>query len=181
MRREAIVTWWIGADVGDAALLEVVERGLARELALPVIRHHEHARPDHTFDPRRGQHSSTAILRWLVERVPVRARKVLAITDVDLFIPVLTFVYGEAQLNGATAVVSTARLGAGQPQLFVPRLIKTCVHEIGHTFGLVHCDDGRCVMRRSTSVAGVDAKSASFCPDCRVRFREAVAFEEIES
>jgi archaemetzincin len=181
MRREAIVTWWIGADVGDAALLETVERGLARELALPVVGHHEHARPEHTFDPRRGQHSSTGILRWLVERVPPRARKVIAITDVDLFIPVLTFVYGEAQLNGTAAVVSTARLGTGEPRLFVPRLIKTCVHEVGHTFGLVHCDDGRCVMRRSTSVAGVDTKSASFCPDCRVRFREAVALEEIES
>ena len=57
----------------------------------------------------------------------------------------------------------------------------TWVHELGHTFGLVHCDDGRCVMRRSTNLAGVDTKSAAFCPDCRVRLREALVLTENDS
>jgi archaemetzincin len=178
MHRDAVVLWWVGAEEGEASLLGAVEHGVLRELGLPVRRHRGHERPAHTFDPRRGQHASAVILRWLLERRPPEARKVLAITDVDLFIPVLTFVYGEALLNGPAAVVSTARLGAGAPGLLVPRLVKTCVHELGHTFGLVHCDDGRCVMRRSTSMAHVDGKLASFCPDCRVRYREAVALQE---
>ena len=72
----------------------------------------------------------------------------------------------------------TARLGEGQPALLAPRLLKTCVHELGHCFGLVHCDDGRCVMRRSTNLAGVDMKSAAFCADCRVRLREALVLLE---
>jgi archaemetzincin len=181
MRRDAIVLWWIGADRADDALLDRVAEGMVRELELPVVRHREAGRPEHSFDPGRGQHSSTAILRWLVERVPPRARKVLALTDVDLFIPVLTFVYGEAQLNGVAAVVSTARLGANDPRQFVPRLVKTCIHEVGHTFGLVHCDGPRCVMRRSTNVGGLDVKAAAFCPDCRVRYRESLALEEIVS
>jgi archaemetzincin len=181
MAREAIVMWWLGVDAGSEALLDPVERGLAREFGLPVLRHRSHARPEQTFDPRRGQHSSTAMLRWLVAQVPEAARKLVAVTDVDLFIPVLTFVYGEALLNGAAAVVSTARLGGDEPRLLAPRLLKTCVHELGHTFGLVHCDDQRCVMRRSTNVAGVDAKSAAFCPDCRVRLREALALPENDS
>jgi archaemetzincin len=181
MRRDAIALWWIGADRGDDALLDRVAEGMVRELEVPVLRHRESARPEHSFDPARGQHSSTTILRWLVERVPPRARKVLALTDVDLFIPVLTFVYGEAQLNGVAAVVSTARLGASEPRLFLPRLVKTCVHEVGHTFGLVHCDRPRCVMRRSTNVGGLDIKAAAFCGDCRVRYRESLVLEEIAS
>ncbi len=178
MTREALALWWLGADEGDEALLDPVERGLAREFGLPVLRYRGAGRPEHTFDPRRGQHSSSAMLRWLVDRVPPSARKLVAVTDVDLFIPVLTFVYGEALLSGATAVVSTARLGEGQPAQLGPRLLKTCVHELGHCFGLVHCDDGRCVMRRSTNLAGVDMKSAAFCPDCRVRLREALVLRE---
>lgn len=178
MTRDAIVMWWVGADEGSDRLLQPVERGLAREFALPVVRQRHPGRPAHTFDARRGQHSSTAILRWLVDHVPAPARRLLAITDVDLFIPVLTFVYGEALLNGPAAVVSTARLGEAEPALLAPRLLKTCVHELGHTFGLVHCDDGRCVMRRSTNLAGVDTKSAAFCRDCRIRLRESLVFPE---
>ncbi len=170
--------WWLGADKSSERLLDLVERGLAREFGLPILRHHGTQRPDQTFDPRRGQHSSGAILRWLLANRPIEARKLVAVTDVDLFIPVLTFVYGEALLNGAAAVVSTARLGDAEPALLVPRLLKTCIHELGHTFGLVHCDDGRCVMRRSTNLAGVDMKTAAFCPDCRVRLRLALELPE---
>lgn len=179
MPGEGIAVWWIGAAEPNDRLLDEVVMVLARETALTVHRHRVRSHPVHTFDPARGQHSSTAILRWLAERVPAGTRKLLALTDVDLFIPVLTFVYGEAVLNGSVAVVSTARMGAGDPRLLVPRVVKTCVHEIGHTFGLVHCDHDRCVMRRSTSVAGLDAKGVSFCMDCRVRFRDAADWQEL--
>lgn len=178
MARDAIALCWIGADQGSPALLDPLERGLARELDLDVRLLQFGDRPPDSFDPRRGQHSSTAILRWLTTRVPPVSRKLLALTDVDLFIPVLTFVYGEAVLNGPVAVVSTARLADAAPGMLPSRLLKTCVHELGHTFGLVHCDEARCVMRRSTNVAGVDVKSAGFCRDCRVRFREAAALSE---
>ena len=178
---DAIALWWIGTARADETELDHVAHGMVRELRVPVVRHREAARPERAFDPARGQHSSTVILRWLVERVPAGVRKVLAVTDVDLFIPVLTFVYGEAQLNGVAAVVSTARLTTGEPSQFLGRVVKTCVHEIGHTFGLVHCDAPRCVMRRSTNVAGLDLKSAAFCDDCLVRYRESLAFQETAS
>jgi archaemetzincin len=104
--------------------------------------------------------------------------KVLGITDVDLFIPVLTFVFGEAQVDGPAAVVSTARLRLTYderpvpPALLEARLLKECLHELGHTFGLVHCPDEACLMSRSNSVLEVDQKRPAFCRDCRQRLRK---------
>jgi archaemetzincin len=133
-------------------------------------------RPADTLDPRRNQHLSSRILTWLEHHRPAGAVRTLAITDVDLFMPVLTFVYGEAQLNGRVAVVSTARLGgvpgAAGARLLAARLAKESVHELGHTFGLLHCDAPRCVMKRSANVAAVDAKPTTLCGDCRTLLLE---------
>ena len=101
--------------------------------------------------------------------------KVLGITDVDLFIPVLTYVFGEAQVPGAAAVVSLARLRFTYDERPAPsplveaRLLKECLHEPGHTFGLVHCSDRICLMARSNSLLDVDRKGERFCRDCRQR------------
>jgi archaemetzincin len=86
---------------------------------------------------------------------------------------VLTFVFGEAQLDGNCAVVSTARLKEefyglpGRQELLRERLLKEAVHELGHTFGLRHCADWRCVMTSSHAVERLDVKGAEFCRACR--------------
>jgi len=91
---------------------------------------------------------------------------------VDLFIPVLTFVFGQAQLGGKAAVVSTLRLKQEYYELppnetvFLERLGKEAVHELGHTFGLVHCLNQGCVLNASTYVEEIDLKEADFCPEC---------------
>jgi archaemetzincin len=170
-----IYLWWIGADAADTRLLTSCRSVVERTFARPVHLWHGHERPVDAFDPRRQQHSSTRILQWLLERRPESAHRVLALTDVDLFIPILTFVFGEAQLSGATAVVSTARLrpnhGSSNIRLLTTRMAKECVHELGHTFGLIHCDQPGCVMARSVSVLDVDAKTVSFCQDCWNRYQ----------
>jgi len=90
-----------------------------------------------------------------------------------LFVPVLTFVFGEAQLAGNCAVVSLHRLREEvygmppNPALLAERLFKEAVHELGHTYGLRHCDDWRCVMTSSHSVEWLDVKTAELCPACR--------------
>jgi archaemetzincin len=168
----AISLWWIGTAAADEEALDLVRRQIEHEFAQPVARWASEERPTDTFDPGRGQHSSREILRWLVTARPSHTDRVLAVTDVDLFIPVLTFVFGEAQLDGPTAVVSTLRLARGVHRADAAvRLAKECVHELGHTFGLVHCDVAKCVMTRSASVRSVDAKRAQLCPECRERYR----------
>jgi archaemetzincin len=175
-----ILLEWIGGQTGDAALLararQAVEAAFGVSTALRTV----NGPPEDTWDPRRSQRSSTKILRWMLGRLPQDAVKVVAITDADLFIPVLTFVFGEAQVGGAAAVVSTARLGQtydgrpATPASVEARLVKECLHELGHTFGLVHCAEPICVMSRSNSILDVDRKRADFCLACRQRLGELV-------
>ena len=167
--------WWLGAAAPDERLLDVVRRAIERAFDVTVRIDRRSDRPNHAFDPKRRQHSSTEILKWLVGYARADGR-MLGVTDVDLYIPVLTFVYGEAQLGGGVAVVSTARLAAGPESdpdgtLFKSRVIKESVHELGHTFGLIHCDSRPCVMARSVNLIEVDAKHPSLCADCEARYR----------
>jgi len=133
--------------------------------------------PETCFDPSRGQYHSTCFLQRLLERPPQACDRVLALTSVDLFIPVLTYVFGEAQLDGQAAVVSLHRLRNelyGLPldeRLLADRFEKEAVHELGHTYGLVHCPEPACVMHASTYVEEVDLKTARFCERCLVRVR----------
>lgn len=133
---------------------------------------------DRAFDASRGQYNSTALLVQLLNQYGQSDDKRIAVVAVDLFIPVLTFVFGEAQLKGPAAVVSTVRLSNpfyGLPKdedLSLRRLEKEVVHELGHTFGLYHCHQFECVMRSSTYVEELDLKRLSPCPDCNGQLKE---------
>lgn len=124
------------------------------------------------YDPKRDQYYSTTILKELLLRFPSDGLKALLVVGVDLFIPILTFVFGEAQLGGKVGIVSIARLRQEfyhLPQdkpLLLRRLLKEIKHELGHTFGLVHCEDRNCVMSVAHNVLGVDAKGMRFCKEC---------------
>lgn len=140
--------------------------------------------PDFAYDPSRNQYHSTLILERLLEERPPDAHRILGITDLDLFIPILTFVFGEAQLNGPAAVVSSHRLRNefyGLPpdeELLQQRLAKEAIHEMGHTFDLVHCANYGCVMQSSTYVEDIDLKTDQFCPSCleTLRAKMSLAF-----
>jgi archaemetzincin len=165
--------WWIGEAMLEESVIEHARAHVAHAFGVPATLVRRHERPAGTLDARRKQHLSASILHWLADARPPGAAKVLGVTDVDLFIPVLTFVFGEAKLDGDVAVVSTARLVTdGDRQYLASRLAKECIHELGHTFGLIHCADARCAMARSASLAHVDVKRAALCGDCRTRLRE---------
>jgi len=121
----------------------------------------------------RDQYHSTAILEKLAGTLPSQAIKVVAITNEDLFIPILTHVYGEAQLAGKACIVSTFRLQEGLSlaniaKEFENRIIKEVLHELGHTFNLRHCDDKACIMHYCRSVKDVDRKSDQLCRYCNI-------------
>lgn len=125
------------------------------------------------FDPARNQYHSTAILQRLDGLARGRDARLLGVTLLDLYVPVLTFVFGEAQLGGRCALVSLHRLQEefyGLPandDLLHERLAKEAVHELGHTFGLRHCGDWRCVMASTHAVERLDTKGADFCAACQ--------------
>jgi archaemetzincin len=152
----------------DAFGFEVLSR-----LALPE--------PDHAYDANRGQYSSVAILRDLVARPARDCVRVLAVTEKDLFIPMLSFIYGQAQLGGFAALLSLARLRQefyGLPpdeDLLRERAIVEALHEMGHTFRLVHCRDSSCAMALSTNIEQLDLKRGAFCGACRLLLRESIA------
>ena len=127
---------------------------------------------DNGKDYLRNQYNSTWILAQIIKRFPEEFCKVLAVTAVDLYVPVLTYVFGEAQLDGKAAVVSTHRLRdelyglPKNPERLRERLEKEAVHELGHTFGLIHCHVPNCVMYTSTYAEEIDFKSSEFCMNC---------------
>lgn len=129
------------------------------------------------FDPNRKQYNSSLLLKQLIASPPREAEKILGVVDVDLFIPILTFVFGEAQLKGIGSVVSLHRLHSqfyGLPEdreLTTERLVKEAIHELGHTFGLIHCSQPQCVMNSSTYVENIDQKPAELCPLCQRSIR----------
>lgn len=128
--------------------------------------------PEATFDGSRGQYHATGLLERLLGEERGAETRILGVAGVDLFIPILTYVFGEAQLEGTAAVVSTYRLdnaNYGLPSddgLLRDRLNKEATHELGHTYGLLHCQRGQCVMRSSTYAGDIDLKSAAFCAKC---------------
>jgi archaemetzincin len=156
-------------------LLDPLGEDLERAFGLEVRIQRPWFDPEVPFDPSRGQYNSTVFLAQLLRGHAPDAVRVLGVTSVDLFVPVLTFVYGEAQLDGRVAVASLHRLRAeayGLPQddsLLYQRLLKESVHELGHTYGLIHCTTPGCVMQPSTYVEEIDLKTAEFCRGCRSR------------
>jgi archaemetzincin len=164
----------VGADLEPApgGRLHNLAEGLSRIFRAPCRLRVERIDAAPAYDAQRGQYYSTEILRRMQ---PLRkdGARLLGVTPLDLYVPVLTFVFGEAQLEGDCAVVSFHRLQEefyGMPanaELAADRLLKEAVHELGHTFGLRHCFDWRCVMASSHAVEFLDVKGADFCPACR--------------
>ena len=131
------------------------------------------------LDQNRQQYHSTMILEQLAARMPDHCIRILAITQVDLFIPILTHVYGEAQLGGAASIVSSFRLNESGSALnissrFMDRIVKEAIHELGHTFNLRHCPEHTCIMHYCRNEEDVDRKSDELCRYCKVMVNDEI-------
>ncbi len=164
----------------DGRLLREVAPALADALRVPCKIADVRLDPQFAFHRERQQFHSSEILQEMQNYAANGAWRVLGITRLDLYIPILTFVFGEAQMGGPCAVVSAHRLAQEfyglppDPGLLFQRLVKEAVHEVGHTFDLTHCDDYSCAMAPSHAVEWIDLKEATLCPNCQGRALEAV-------
>ena len=164
-------------DVPEAAWKWISEAA-ADWFPLPVERLPRLPVPDAAYDAKRGQYQSVEIMRMLSQRVPNHDSRILGVTNVDLAIPMLSFLFGQAQLNGPVAVVSLCRLQQefyglpAQEDVLRERTVKEVLHEMGHTFGLVHCSDRKCAMSLATHVELVDAKSEEYCSRCGLQLAQ---------
>ena len=143
---------YVGATPGaDPEALTAVRAGVDGEFGVPV-REVQLPGVEFAYDAGRNQYGSIPVLEMLSRRCPADALKLLAVTERDLFIPVLTFVFGHAQLGGRVAVISLARLRQEfyglrpDRDAFLERVSKEALHETGHTFGLVHCPEQGCAI-----------------------------------
>jgi len=128
--------------------------------------------PSPSYHAERQQFHSSELLQRMRQLVRAKDWRFLAITDVDLYIPILKYVFGEAQMGGPCAIVSVSRLRQefyGLPEddhLVQSRLLKESLHELGHTLDLPHCEDYRCAMASSHSVEWIDLRERSWCESC---------------
>jgi archaemetzincin len=159
----------------DGIVLEGLAVELANHFAIPTEVLPQSVDPQFSFHGERRQYHSSKILAALQEFITPGTWRLLGVTGNDLYIPILTFVFGEAQMGGPAAVVSYYRLRQefyglpGDHDLLRQRLLKEAVHELGHTLALTHCEDYRCAMSASHSVELIDLKENAFCQPCAER------------
>jgi archaemetzincin len=164
----------------DEHALEVLKERFQQELGWDVRTGPCIVVPGIAYDAKRKQYEAIHILRAVIDGMPGDASRVLAVADADLFIPMLTFVFGQAQLSGKAALMSLARLRQeyyGLPAntaLLYKRAEKEAMHEVGHTFGLIHCTDKDCVMALSNSIQQVDGKFAEYCRSCAILLQDSL-------
>jgi archaemetzincin len=168
----------IVSDQGvEEIALQSIEMGLVAQLELEPRRQGMFPVVATAFLATRSQYDSAWILESLA-RDTAEETLTLGVTNRDLCLPMLSFVFGHAQLRGRVALMSLARLRqefyslAPDPMLLEARAAKEALHEVGHALGLVHCPRRSCVMSLATDVEQVDAKQAAFCRTCRALLRE---------
>ncbi len=159
----------------DTRLLKSLAPALADSFRVPCRILDVRLDPQFAFHSERGQHHSSELLQAMQPYAAGGAWRVLGVTGVDLYIPILTFVFGEAQMGGPCAIVSYHRLRQQfyglppDPNLLAERLVKESVHEVGHTIDLTHCGEYSCAMAPSHAVEWIDLKEATLCSACQSR------------
>jgi archaemetzincin len=157
-------------DFQECHLLASLKNSLDEILLSSINLRKEDLKLNNYFQPDRGQYDASGILSHY-DKKDFIGRTIL-LTSVDLFIPIFTFVFGLAKLNGKTGIVSSYRLKSeyyGLPadeNLLKTRLIKEIVHEFGHLLNLRHCPDYHCVMASSNTADDLDIKGNRFCKLC---------------
>ncbi len=163
----------------ENSLLESIGKDVEHEFFLPVKTKEGHLDLSEFYDPARRQYDGNKLLKEIETRFASESTKTLGLFNVDLYIPILTYIFGQAFLNGRAGIASLYRLKNERygiitdETIFMDRFRKEVIHELGHTFGLIHCYNTNCVMRSSTYVEDIDQKTHNLCLKCRTELEIA--------
>ncbi len=173
----------ISCGLFEKKLTGKVTEDVSREFSHPVELRECNLDISHFYNPGRRQYDANMLLHAISEQAPVDEVKVMGMVRVDLYIPILTYIFGQAKLNGYTGLASLYRLRnehyglEADYDLLIDRFSKVIIHELGHTFGLIHCSNPVCVMRSSTYVEDLDQKEKKFCFRCRTELNRVREYE----
>lgn len=157
----------------DNDFLDRIADVVSNEFGLPVKAKEGYIDLSDFYDPVRRQYNANDLLKEVDLKYSFDSLKTIGIFNVDLFVPILTYIFGQAHLNGRSGIVSLYRLSnerygmVNDETVLLERTIKEVIHELGHTFGLIHCHTPTCVMRSSTYVEDLDQKDDIICQKCR--------------
>ncbi len=153
--------------------LNEVAESVSKEFMVSVSLKEGHLDLSEYYDPPRRQYHGGKLLKELETYFASDSSKTIGLFSVDLYIPILTYIFGQAFLNGRSGIASHYRLSNERygidedKKLLNERFIKEIIHELGHTYGLIHCHTPSCVMKSSTYVEDIDQKGYSLCSSCR--------------
>lgn len=157
----------------DANFLREIAEEVTKEFHYPVSIFNNHLDLAPFYDESRRQYDGNRLLKEVDAAEFPDSIKKIGLFRVDLFIPILTYIFGQALYRGNSGIVSLYRLRNEQygmkpdQKLLSSRFKKVIIHELGHAFGLIHCHVPNCVMRSSTYVEDIDQKQQHVCIKCR--------------
>ena len=163
----------IPLELKNKSLLDHAVNELSISFSFDIVVESLNIPVENALSAGRSQYYSTQIIANCAGLTSHLDGKVLILTSLDLFVPALTYIFGEAQLGGKHSIVSACRLheefysGITNETLLVERTNKEILHELGHNFGLKHCSDWDCVMHSSPGIEEVDIKGKYYCKNCR--------------
>jgi archaemetzincin len=167
----------------EGTFLEKVAEEVNREYQFLVLVKECHSDLSEFYDPTRGQYDGNKLLKFVDSNSSSGTLKTIGLFRIDLFIPILTYIFGQAVFKGSTGIASIYRLRNEQygikrdDNLLLERFGKVVIHEVGHTFGLVHCYVPNCVMRSSTYVEDIDQKDNHLCAKCKMEIETEIELE----
>lgn len=160
----------------DDRLLRVVAANVFALCHLPARVAKGGPLPSSAYETRRRQYDAAVLLKHLDgQGAEASLQKTIAVTAVDIFVPIFSYVFGEARLGGASALVSIYHLsddlrknasGTTAAELYL-RAVKVALHELGHLFAMPHCEDHRCLMHYTDTLEAIDRTPLMFCRYCR--------------
>jgi len=159
-------------------LLWSISDAVNKEFLYPVRLREGHLDLAEHFNAGRRQYNGNQLLKEIDSFITPDALKAIGLFSVDLYIPILTYIFGQAVLGGKSGIASVYRLyneRYGLPAnrgILIERFQKEVIHELGHTFGLIHCNDPLCVMKSSTYVEDIDLKNLHLCHTCKLQIQK---------